>query len=98
MGGNFGFNKTDILSTENNDNLEYEHHNEDLDEAFHCENIAGEFEPYHNKNILPFNLYIKDDLPIIYEALIELERVRPKNPVEFFCVYILDKQNSNNIK
>lgn len=39
---------------------------------------------------------MKDSYPIIFEALIELERVRPKDPVEFFSVYLLQKQNAAN--
>jgi hypothetical protein len=30
-------------------------------------------------------------LPVVYEALIELEKIRPADPVEFFVCYILDK-------
>ena len=39
---------------------------------------------------------MKDTYPIIFEALVELERVRPRDPVEFFSVYILHKQISIN--
>lgn len=39
---------------------------------------------------------MKDSFPIIFEALVELERIRPKDPVEFFSVYILHKQESLN--
>ncbi len=39
---------------------------------------------------------MKDSYPIIFEALIELERIRPRDPVEFFCVYILQRQNCTN--
>ena len=85
----------DVLLTNKDNYIENENFNEDLEEALYCEDIAETFEPYYNKNILPFNLYIKDDLPVIFEALVELERVRPKNPVEYFCAYILEKNNIN---
>ena len=35
-------------------------------------------------------------LPIVYEALIELEKIRPSDPVEFFAAYILDKNKKSN--
>jgi len=30
-------------------------------------------------------------LPTVYEALIELEKIRPRDPVEFFAAFLLDK-------
>jgi hypothetical protein len=30
-------------------------------------------------------------LPIIYDALAEIDKVRPKEPVEFFAAYILER-------
>ena len=65
--------------------------NEDLEESDFCEKIYSKLNPTTIKNNLPFPLYMKDNFPIIFEALIELERVRPKDPVEFFSVYILQK-------
>lgn len=84
----------DIYLTEDNNQLDNDLFNEDINEAEYCETIALKLSPYYNKNILPFNLYIKDSLPIIFEALVEIERIRPNNPVEFFCVYILNKHKA----
>ena len=50
--------------------------------------------PFNSTNYLPFPLYIKDSMPIIFEALIELERIRPSNPVEFFVAFILNKNGT----
>jgi hypothetical protein len=38
----------------------------------------------------------KNVLPIVYEALIELDKIRPADPVEFFAAYILDKNVKSN--
>jgi len=46
-------------------------------------------EPYLANSSLPTTLYLKEYMPILYEGLIELERVRPREPVEFYCAYIL---------
>jgi hypothetical protein len=37
-------------------------------------------------------------LPLVYEALNQTEKKRPKDPIEFFAVYLLDhnKQNKAN--
>ena len=51
--------------------------------------------PYNSTNYLPFPLYIKESMPIIFEALIELERIRPANPVEFFAAFILNKNGTD---
>jgi hypothetical protein len=49
-------------------------------------------------NILPSSLYLqKNVLPLIYEALAEIERVRPRDPIEYFVSYILEK-NKKEIK
>jgi len=51
-----------------------------------------ELKPYFSHNALPSTLYLKRKiLPVVYEALIELEKIRPRDPIEFFVAYILDK-------
>lgn len=77
----------------NNNFIEEDRFNEDMNEAEFCENIAGYLEPYNSSNNLPFPLYLKNHMPIIHEALVELERLRPKDPIEFFCAFILQKGN-----
>ena len=43
-------------------------------------------------NILPKSIYLqKTVLPLVYEALNQTEKLRPKDPIEFFAVYLLDK-------
>lgn len=76
--------------------LDEECFNEDVEESEFCEEISSVLNPYSNKNILPFPLYMKDSFPIIFEALVELERIRPKDPVEFFSVYLIQKQEALN--
>jgi hypothetical protein len=36
----------------------------------------------------------KTCLPLIYEALIQVDKVRPDDPVEFFVAYILGKNKT----
>jgi hypothetical protein len=51
-----------------------------------------ELKPYFSENILPSSIYLrKKVLPLIYEALQQTDLIRPKDPVEFFVAYILDK-------
>jgi len=33
-------------------------------------------------------------LPLIYEALIQVDKIRPDDPVEFFVAYILEKNKA----
>jgi hypothetical protein len=33
-------------------------------------------------------------LPLIYEALIQVDKVRPNDPIEFFCAYILENNKA----
>lgn len=73
------------------DVIDEEKLNEDNFESDNCDNIAQYLNPYNNSNSLPFSLYIKESLPVLLEALTELERLRPKNPVEFFSVFLLHK-------
>ena len=54
--------------------------------------IAVETKPYFSSNVLPRSIYLqKTVLPLIYEALNQTEKIRPKDPIEFFAVYLLDK-------
>ena len=66
--------------------------NDDLEESIKVEKIAQETKPYFSSNILPRSLYLqKTVLPLVYEALNQTEKIRPKDPIEFFAVYLLDK-------
>ena len=72
--------------------------NDDLEESAKIEQIALQAKPYFSSNILPRSLYLqKTVLPLVYEALNQTEKIRPKDPIEFFAVYLLDhnKQNQN---
>jgi hypothetical protein len=61
------------------------------------EKVALELKPYFSKNVLPSTLYLKDTvLPLIYKALIELDKARPKDPVEFFAAFILENNRIHN--
>lgn len=52
--------------------------------------------PHFSINSLPSSLYLKKStLPLIYEALLQVEKIRPKDPVEFFCAYILEKNKKD---
>jgi hypothetical protein len=54
-----------------------------------------QLKPYFSKNALPTTLYLKDTvLPLIYKGLIELDKARPKDPIEFFAAYILENNRS----
>lgn len=66
--------------------------NDDLEESAKMEKLATEIKPYFSNNILPKSLYLQNTvLPIIYEALNQTDKIRPKDPIEFFAVYLLDK-------
>ena len=72
--------------------------NDDLDESAKIEQIALQAKPYFSSNILPKSVYLQQKvLPLVYEALNQTEKKRPKDPIEFFAVYLLDhnKQNQN---
>lgn len=97
MESNSPVNPIDINST-HDIYIEDDHFNEDIDEANYCEEVSQHLEPYNNKNILPFNSYLKPHISILYQGLVELERVRPKNPVEFYCAYILEKNEPSKDK
>jgi len=63
----------------------------------HVEKVSAELSPYFSPNCVPSTLYLKKNvLPIVYEALIELDKIRPADPVEFFAAYILDKNVKSN--
>ena len=66
--------------------------NDDPEESLKIEKIAVETKPYFSSNVLPRSIYLqKTVLPLIYEALNQTEKIRPKDPIEFFAVYLLDK-------
>ena len=73
--------------------------NDDLEESAKIEQIALQAKPYFSSNILPKSVYLQQKvLPLVYEALNQTEKKRPKDPIEFFAVYLLDhnKQNKTN--
>ena len=66
--------------------------NDDLEESIKVEKIAQEIKPYFSSNILPRSLYLqKTVLPLVYEALNQTEKMRPKDPIEVFAGYLLDR-------
>ena len=72
--------------------------NDDLEESAKIEQIALQAKPYFSSNILPKSVYLQQKvLPLVYEDLNQTEKKRPKDPIEFFAVYLLDhnKQNQN---
>ena len=68
--------------------------NDDPEESLKMEKLAIEAKPYFSSSILPKSLYLQRNvLPLVYEALAQVEKIRPKDPIEFFAVYLLDKNN-----
>ena len=66
--------------------------NDDQEESLKMEKLAVEAKPYFSNNTLPKSLYLqKAVLPLVYEALTQVEKIRLKDPIEFFAVYLLDK-------
>lgn len=66
--------------------------NDDQEESLKMEKLAIEAKPYFSDNVLPTSLYLqKSVLPLVYEALNQVEKVRPADPIEFFAVYLLDR-------
>ena len=73
--------------------------NDDLEESAKIEQIALQAKPYFSSNILPKSIYLQQNvLPLIYEALNQTEKKRPKDPIEFFAVYLLDHNRQNQNK
>jgi hypothetical protein len=71
--------------------IDEENFNEDLEESNFVEKRAVELKPYFSPNALPSSLYLQQNvLPLVFEALAEVEKNRPKDPIEFFCTYILE--------
>ena len=65
--------------------------NDDLEESAKIEKLALQAKPYFSSNILPKSVYLQQKvLPLVYEALNQTEKKRPKDPIEFFAVYLLD--------
>ena len=70
--------------------------NDDLEESAKIEQIALQAKPYFSSNILPKSIYLQQKvLPLVYEALNQTEKKRPKDPIEFFAVYLLDHNKAN---
>ena len=70
--------------------------NDDLEESAKIEQIALQAKPYFSSNILPKSIYLQQNvLPLVYEALNQTEKKRPKDPIEFFAVYLLDKNKKD---
>ena len=66
--------------------------NDDQEESLKMERLAIEAKPYFSNNTLPKSIYLqKTVLPLVYEALTQVEKIRPKDHIEFFAVYLLDK-------
>ena len=64
--------------------------NDDLEESAKIEQIALQAKPYFSSNILPKSVYLQQKvLPLVYEALNQTEKKRPKDPIEFFAVFFL---------
>jgi hypothetical protein len=72
--------------------IEQDSLNDDVEEADMVLRKALQLKPFHSENILPSTVYLqKQVMPIIYEALEQVDKIRPKDPIEFFCAYILEK-------
>lgn len=70
--------------------------NDDLEESNYVEQMAMKIKPYFSCNVLPKSIYLQQTvLPLIYEALNRTEKKRPQDPIEFFCVYLLDNNKKN---
>ena len=73
--------------------------NDDLEESEKIEQIALQAKPYFSSNILPKSVYLQQKvLPLVYEALNQTEKKRPKDPIEFFAVYLLDHNKQTKIE
>jgi hypothetical protein len=72
--------------------IDKEYYNDDEEEYDEAVTKAINLKPYFSNNTLPSTLYLKQNvLPLVFEALTEVEKIRPKDPIEFFCAYILEK-------
>ena len=70
--------------------------NDDLEESAKIEQIALQAKPYFSSNMWPKSVYLQQKvLPLVYEALNQTEKKRPKDPIEFFAVYLLDHNKPN---
>ena len=87
-----GDKESDSNSVHENKYIDSESFNEDLEESNEVVKKATILKPYFSNNILPSTLYLQRNvLPLILEALREVEKIRPKDPIEFFAAYILEK-------
>jgi hypothetical protein len=72
--------------------IDAECYNEDFEESKIVEKVALELKPYFSPTSLPTTLYLKNNvLPLVFEALTEIEKIRPKDPIEFFAAYLLER-------
>lgn len=84
--------QTDEKEEKEENTLNPEFFNDDIEESNRMEKLALDIQPYFSNNTLPKSLYLQQViLPIVYEALSQVEKIRPKDPIEFFAVYLLDK-------
>jgi hypothetical protein len=73
--------------------IDPECYNEDFEESKIVEKVALELKPYFSPSSIPTTLYLKNNvLPLVFEALTEVEKIRPKDPIEFFAAYLLEKK------
>lgn len=85
-------NQTDEQDEKEENQLSPEFFNDDIDESNKMEKLSLDIQPYFSNNTLPKSLYLQQSiLPIVYEALSQVEKLRPKDPIEFFAVYIMDR-------
>jgi hypothetical protein len=78
--------------------IDPECYNEDFEESKIVEKVALELKPYFSPSSLPTALYLKNNvLQLVFEALTEVEKIRPKDPIEFFAAYLLER-NKKEIK
>lgn len=72
--------------------IDPEYFNDDPDESNLVLSLAVELKPLITPKMLPQSFYLKTEvLPLIYEALVQVEKVRPRDPIEFFAAYLLNR-------
>ncbi len=84
-------NSVDTFSTGKGNYIDEECFNEDREESDEVEKKTLLLKPYFSSNTVPSTLYLQQNVfPLVYQALTQVERARPKDPIEFFCSYILE--------
>lgn len=69
-----------------------EYFNDDVEESEVIEKMVLIVRPYFSQNNYPTSKYLQHKaLPLIYEALSQVDKKRPKEPIEFFAAYLLNK-------